>query len=743
MTDEGRGGRGRAGGDGRKSHSGYGRSGGSGKGGFHRGGQGHGGYRGHGSGGGQYGGHGYTHYDDRREDRHGAAGSEHGYRGGGPRRDDRRGYRAHDDERGGDRGHAYRNHDGRRDDGRKPYNRRDHDDRRDGFRRDDRDKRGHGYRDRQDDDRRGGHRNYRHTDDRKPYGHRDHDDRRGGFRRDDHRGGYRGNGRDEQGDGRGGRGHGYRDGGRGHSYGDRRRVEQGGYGREHDRRDDRRHDDRRSDSWQGDRNRRGGQDRRSGGSRGGWQDRRQDRGSERRGRDFQDGPRRNSDGTVSYPSQNPYTDPRPGEPKMPKGLEWSMLSKDDKERLRGLSKEHAENTGLHILAAYALEESDPERALAHAKWVAKQASRVDISRETLALVAYRQGDYKLALREFRTAYRMNGYLDYLPFIADCERGLGHPRKAIEEATSPEGQALRGESKAEMFLVYAGALGDLGLWDQAVETVRKLVRAKGLSGDYRMRAIQAEQNLLEQAGRGDESQRLDEVLARLETEYADADEDGDTGEIIVDNDLEHATATMLEDLEIPLEGLDEPYSYQPVDEPGEDVPSAAEPGIGEAAGQTPDVRGDDQAGAASTGSDGDGVHDAREAAGPKSAAGPKGTQEDKDQAPSVVEPSDGPDSAETVSAPLATAHVHDLADAPADASTVNRSDKSTQSTDPEATDVHADEAGNGASQAVRTETDALESDRAGAGQEPLAATGLIVPPLAFGESADSDKEDDQA
>ena len=73
-----------------------------------------------------------------------------------------------------------------------------------------------------------------------------------------------------------------------------------------------------------------------------------------------------------------------------------MLSTDDRERLRGLSKEHAENIGLHILAAYTLEERDPELALEHAKWVAHQASRIDFARETLAFVAYRQGDYKLA-----------------------------------------------------------------------------------------------------------------------------------------------------------------------------------------------------------------------------------------------------------------------------------------------------------------------------------------------------------
>ena len=260
-------------------------------------------------------------------------------------------------------------------------------------------------------------------------------------------------------------------------------------------------------------------------------------------------PRRNSDGTMSFPSQNPYTDRRPGEPKMPKGLEWSMLSKDERERLRGLSKEHAENVGLHILAAYAQEENDPENALAHAKWAAKQASRIDIARETLAFIAYRQGDYKLAMREFRTAYRMNGFLDYLPFIADCERGVGNPKKAIELAMSDDAKYLRGEAKAEMFLVYAGALGDLELWDKAIQIVHTLGRSKGLAGAYRMRAVQAEQYFLDECGRTEQAAALDDLLDRLETQYAEADEDETVDDVIIDHDMEHFTDDELDMLGI--------------------------------------------------------------------------------------------------------------------------------------------------------------------------------------------------
>ncbi|MBT1171169.1 hypothetical protein [Bifidobacterium sp. SO4] len=247
-------------------------------------------------------------------------------------------------------------------------------------------------------------------------------------------------------------------------------------------------------------------------------------------------PRRNSDGTMSFPSQNPYTDRRPDEPKMPKGMEWRMLSSDERERLRGLSKEHAENIGLHILAAYALEESDPAAALEHAKWVARQASRIDFARETLAFVAYRQGEYKLALREFRTAYRMNGFPDYLPFIADCERGVGNPDKAVELALSDEGKSLVGAAKVEMFLVYAGALGDLQLWDKAINVAHTVGRSQGLPGEYRMRAVQAEQYFLEQAGRDEEAAALDGLLDRLEDQFAEEDIDEDSDDVVIDHDL---------------------------------------------------------------------------------------------------------------------------------------------------------------------------------------------------------------
>lgn len=440
----------------------------------------------------------------------------------GPRKFNRDGERR-DDRRGGYRGNRGDNPRYQRDGERSGFR---HDDRRDGERRNfrhDGDRRDF----RRDDGERRGGRNFRHDGDRRDFRR---DDRRG-ERRDGERRNFR---RDDRRDG--------------------------------DRRDFRRDNQRRD--FHKDRDQRPeGEERREF-----TREEKMEYREAKRG-EYLSKPRRNSDGTMSFPSQNPYTHRRPGEPKMPKGIEWSMLSTDDRERLRGLSKEHAENIGLHILAAYTLEERDPELALEHAKWVAHQASRIDFARETLAFVAYRQGDYKLALREFRTAFRMNGFLDYLPFIADCERGMGEPKKAIETAMSDDAKYLRGESKAEMFLVYAGALGDLELWNKAIEIVHTLGRSKGLAGEYRMRAVQAEQYFLEQAGRSDEAVALDQLLDKLELQYADAEEDETSDDLVIEYDMQELNDELMDKLGI----SEDDAQYAPEDEDEDDSEAVDENG----------------------------------------------------------------------------------------------------------------------------------------------------------------------
>lgn len=466
----------------------------------------------------------------------GNGGKSYGHKSGGFRNDDHKG-----GFRKGNGGFRH-NHDSRRDGENEGQERRFHNGprkfNRDGERRDDnrgfRSNRGNSNpRYRRDGERRNFHRDDRRDGERRDFRRNDRKDgERRSFRRDDRRDGERRNFRNN-----------------GERRDDRRND------RRDFRRDDQRHDARRNDVQKTE-----GNERREFTREEKMQYREAKRG------EYLSKPRRNSDGTMSFPSQNPYTHRRPDEPKMPKGIEWKMLTTDDRERLRGLSKEHAENIGLHILAAYTLEESNPELALEHAKWVARQASRIDFARETLAFVAYRQGDYKLAAREFRTAFRMNGFLDYLPFIADCERGLGEPKKAIEVAMSDDAKYLRGEAKAEMFLVYAGALGDLKMWDKAIEIVHTLGRSKGLAGEYRMRAVQAEQYFLEESGRSEEAIELDQMLDKLELRYADVEDDETSDDLVIEYDMQELNDELMDMLGI----TEEDAQYAPEDEDSDEA-----------------------------------------------------------------------------------------------------------------------------------------------------------------------------
>ena len=65
---------------------------------------------------------------------------------------------------------------------------------------------------------------------------------------------------------------------------------------------------------------------------------------------------------------------------------------------------------------------------------------------------------------------MNGNNEYLPVMADCERALGRPEKALDLARNPAVVNLEDALKAEMTIVEAGARRDLGQIDAALRTL---------------------------------------------------------------------------------------------------------------------------------------------------------------------------------------------------------------------------------------------------------------------------------
>jgi hypothetical protein len=155
------------------------------------------------------------------------------------------------------------------------------------------------------------------------------------------------------------------------------------------------------------------------------------------------------------------------DPEIPEGITAGDLDREVRAELAGLGRELAAETGAHLAAAGFFFESDPERAWAHALAARRRAARLGVVRETAGLTAYRAGLYADALSELRTARRITGSNVHLPVMADSERGLGRPERALELAHSPEARTLERNSKIELLIVESGARNDLGQHDAAV------------------------------------------------------------------------------------------------------------------------------------------------------------------------------------------------------------------------------------------------------------------------------------
>ncbi|WP_245631616.1 hypothetical protein [Curtobacterium ammoniigenes] len=129
--------------------------------------------------------------------------------------------------------------------------------------------------------------------------------------------------------------------------------------------------------------------------------------------------------------------------------------------MKTLSKDNADWVARHLVAAALFIDDDPERAHQHALSAGRRAGRVAVVRETLAITAYRNGDYAAALRELRTYRRISGRNDQIPMMVDCERGLGRPERALELGRSVDRADLEQAVQVELAIAMSGARLDLG------------------------------------------------------------------------------------------------------------------------------------------------------------------------------------------------------------------------------------------------------------------------------------------
>ncbi len=165
-------------------------------------------------------------------------------------------------------------------------------------------------------------------------------------------------------------------------------------------------------------------------------------------------------------------------------------------------------------------DEDPEQAYGYAKVALRLASRVAAVREAAGFAAYANQKYGEALAEFRAARRMSGGVELWPVMADCERGLGRPEKALDMAGAPETHKLDKAGQVEMRLVAAGARRDMGQLDAAIVTLQSPELASNAVQPWTARLRYAYADALLAAGREDEAR---EWFAKA----VESDKDGST------------------------------------------------------------------------------------------------------------------------------------------------------------------------------------------------------------------------
>lgn len=176
------------------------------------------------------------------------------------------------------------------------------------------------------------------------------------------------------------------------------------------------------------------------------------------------------------------------------------LDRSVRAQLKGLPEKLAARVARHLVAAGLLIDTDPQTAYRHTLAARARAARIAVVREACGEAAYAAEEYAEALSELRAAKRMNGSTAYLPMMADCERALGRPERALKLAKSPAVASFPVEAKAEMTIVEAGARSDLGELDAALRTLEQAPLDANTREPWLARLRYAYAATLEDAGR---------------------------------------------------------------------------------------------------------------------------------------------------------------------------------------------------------------------------------------------------
>ncbi|AZS88112.1 tetratricopeptide repeat protein [Streptomyces griseoviridis] len=205
-------------------------------------------------------------------------------------------------------------------------------------------------------------------------------------------------------------------------------------------------------------------------------------------------------------------------------------------------------------------DEDPEAAYAYSKVALRLASRVAAVREAGGFAAYANQKYSEALAEFRAARRMTGGVELWPVMADCERGLGRPEKALDMAGAAEVHKLDKAGQVEMRLVAAGARRDMDQLDAAIVTLQSPELASHSIQPWTARLRYAYADALLAAGRNGEAR---EWFAKAVE--ADRDSSTDASDRLAELDGVEFVDALVEDDEDAIDTVNPVNTLDEVDE----------------------------------------------------------------------------------------------------------------------------------------------------------------------------------
>jgi tetratricopeptide (TPR) repeat protein len=231
---------------------------------------------------------------------------------------------------------------------------------------------------------------------------------------------------------------------------------------------------------------------------------------------------------------------------IPEDVTGQEIDPSVRQELMSLPKTLADDVARNLVMVARLLDEDPDLAYGYSRVALRLASRVAAVREAAGFASYATERYAEALAEFRACRRMTGTVDLWPVMADCERGMGRPERALEMAGAPEVHKLDRAGQVEMRLVAAGARRDMGQNEAAVVTLQSPELASNAVHPWTARLRYAYADALLAAGREDEAREwfakaleadqsgstdASDRLAQLDgVAFVDAlDESGESGE----------------------------------------------------------------------------------------------------------------------------------------------------------------------------------------------------------------------